>query len=250
MNEPAFPRLDRRTLADDGDEFTFCSTCAFSQACLSQGMDKASLRDLHVLVEHIGPFHAGEHIFREGDPFEAIAAVRAGTVKTYVIDPEGREHVLGFHLPGEVIGLNAIDSETYPCNAVALDTVMLCRFSFPKIAVLAARLPGLQAQLFRLLSRDIGRAALLAGDWSADQRMAAFLVGLSRRLAARGFSPNRFQLTMARTDIANYLRLAPETVSRVLRRFQQDGLLGVDRREIELADRPALEALAAPVLRD
>lgn len=250
VNEPAFPRLDRRTLADDGDEFTFCSTCAFSQACLSQGMDKASLRDLHVLVEHIGPFHAGEHIFREGDPFEAIAAVRAGTVKTYVIDPEGREHVLGFHLPGEVIGLNAIDSETYPCNAVALDTVMLCRFSFPKIAVLAARLPGLQAQLFRLLSRDIGRAALLAGDWSADQRMAAFLVGLSRRLAARGFSPNRFQLTMARTDIANYLRLAPETVSRVLRRFQQDGLLGVDRREIELADRPALEALAAPVLRD
>ncbi|HET6434236.1 MAG TPA: helix-turn-helix domain-containing protein [Xanthomonadaceae bacterium] len=250
MNEPAFPRLDRRTLADDGDEFTFCSTCAFSQACLSQGMDKASLRDLHVLVEHIGPFHAGEHIFREGDPFEAIAAVRAGTVKTYVVDPEGREHVLGFHLPGEVIGLNAIDSETYPCNAVALDTVMLCRFSFPKIAVLAARLPGLQAQLFRLLSRDIGRAALLAGDWSADQRMAAFLIGLSRRLAARGFSPNRFQLTMARTDIANYLRLAPETVSRVLRRFQQDGLLAVDRREVELSDRPALEALAAPVLRD
>ena len=250
VNEPAFPRLDRRTLADDGDEFTFCSTCAFSQACLSQGMDKASLRDLHVLVEHIGPFHAGEHIFREGDPFEAIAAVRAGTVKTYVVDPEGREHVLGFHLPGEVIGLNAIDSETYPCNAVALDTVMLCRFSFPKIAVLAARLPGLQAQLFRLLSRDIGRAALLAGDWSADQRMAAFLIGLSRRLAARGFSPNRFQLTMARTDIANYLRLAPETVSRVLRRFQQDGLLAVDRREVELSDRPALEALAAPVLRD
>ena len=124
--------------------------------------------------------------------------------------------MLGFHLPGEVIGLNAIDGDRYPCNAVALDTVMLCRFSFPKIAVLAARLPGLQQQLFRLLSRDIGRAALLAGDWTADQRMAAFLVGLSRRLAARGFSPDRFQLTMARTDIANYLRLAPETVSRVL----------------------------------
>jgi CRP/FNR family transcriptional regulator len=245
-----FPRVDRSIVADDGDAFTFCSTCAFSRACLSQGMDKASLRDLHMLVEHIGPFHAGAHVFREGDPFEAIAAVRAGTVKTYVIDPEGREHVLGFHLPGEVIGLNAIDSETYPCNAVALDTVMLCRFSFPKIAVLASRLPGLQAQLFRLLSRDIGRAALLAGDWTADQRMAAFLIGLSRRLAARGFSPNRFQLTMARTDIANYLRLAPETVSRVLRRFQQDGLLGVDRRELELLDRPALETLAAPVLRD
>lgn len=245
-----FPRTDARTLSDDGDEFHFCTTCAFSQACLSEGMDKASLRDLHVLVEHVGPFHAGEHIFREGDPFEAIAAVRAGTVKTYVVDRDGREHVLGFHLPGEVIGLNAIDGDHYPCNAVALDTVMLCRFSFPKIAVLAARIPGIQKQLFRLLSRDIGRAALLAGDWSADQRMAAFLIGLARRLAERGFSATRFQLTMARTDIANYLRLAPETVSRVLRRFDDDGVLRVERREVELIDTEALQTLAAPVLRE
>lgn len=248
MSPTAFPRQDASTLSDDGDELTFCSTCAFSQACLAEGMDKRSLMDLHVLVEHIGPYHAGDHIFREGDPFEAIAAVRAGTVKTYMIDRDGREHVLGFHLPGEVIGLDAIDGETYPCNAVALDTAMLCRFSFPKIATLATRLPGLQRHLFRLLSRDIGRAAMLAGDWTADQRMAAFLIGLSRRLAARGFSANRFQLTMARTDIANYLRLAPETVSRVLRRFQKDGLLLVDRRELELLDRDRLEALADPIL--
>lgn len=250
MNRVAFPRLDARTLSDDGDDLKFCTTCAFSRACLSEGMDKRGLRDLHVLVEHVGPFHAGEHLFREGDPFEAIAAVRAGTVKTYVVDRDGREHVLGFHLPGEVIGLNAIDGEVYPCNAVALDTVMLCRFSFPQIAVLATRIPGVQKQLFRLLSRDIGRAALLSGDWSADQRMAAFLIGLSRRLSERGFSATRFQLTMARTDIANYLRLAPETVSRVLRRFHEDGLLRVDRREVDLLDPAALQALAAPVLRD
>ena len=237
VSKPAFPRADARIIADDGDALHFCSTCAFSDACLSQGMDKAALNDLHVLVEHVGPVHAGEHLFREGDPFEAIAAVRAGTVKTYVVDREGHEHVLGFHLPGEVIGLSAIDGEHYPCNAVALDTVMLCRFSFPKMAVLATRLPGLQRHLFRLLSRDIGRAALLAGDWSADQRMAAFLVQFSQRLAARGFSARRFQLTMARTDIANYLRLAPETVSRVLRRFQTEGLLKVDRRDVELVGR-------------
>ena len=249
LSNVPFPRQSPQTLADDGDSLRFCSTCAFSQACMDEGMDKGALMDLHVLVEHVGPYHAGDHLFREGEPFEAIAAVRAGTVKTYVVDRDGHEHVLGFHLPGEVIGLNAIDGETYPCNAVALDTVMLCRFSFPKIAVLATRLPGLQRQLFRLLSRDIGRAALLAGDWSADQRMAAFLVGLSRRLAARGFSATRFQLTMARTDIANYLRLAPETVSRVLRRFQEEGRLVVDRRELELLDTAALEALAAPVLR-
>ena len=134
----AFPRLDSSVLADDGDAFTFCSTCAFSQACLSQGMDKSGLRDLHMLVEHVGPLHAGDHVFREGDPFEAIAAVRAGTVKTYSIDRDGREHVLGFHLPGEVIGLNAIAGDVYPCNAVALDTAMMCRFSFTKMSVLAS----------------------------------------------------------------------------------------------------------------
>ncbi|MFP5358550.1 MAG: helix-turn-helix domain-containing protein [Gammaproteobacteria bacterium] len=249
MTGPAFPGLNQRTLGDDGDDLRFCSTCAFSQACLEDGMDKAALMDLHVLVQHVGPLQPGTHVFREGDPFDAIAAVRAGTVKTYVLDPDGREHVLGFHLPGEVIGLNAIDGDRYPCNAVALDTVMLCRFSFPRIAVLATRVPGLQRHLFRLLSRDIGRATLLSGDWSADQRMAAFLIGLSRRLAARGFSPDRFALTMPRTDIAKYLRLAPETVSRVLRRLQHDGVLDVNRREVELRDRARLEALAAPVLR-
>lgn len=249
MTGVAFPRMDSRILADDGGPLEFCSTCAFSQACLAQGMDKASLGELHMLIEHVGPLAPGDHAFREGDRFEAIAAVRGGTVKTYVVDADGREHVLGFHLPGEIIGLNAIDGDVYPCNAVALDTAMLCRFSFSRLSVLAARLPGLQQQLFRLMSRDIGTATQLAGDWSADQRMAAFIIGLSRRLAARGFSANRFQLTMARTDIANYLRLAPETVSRVLKRFQDEGLLSVDRRELEIRDRPRVEALAAPMLR-
>jgi CRP/FNR family transcriptional regulator len=236
-------------ISDDGDEFHFCSTCAFSAACLESGYDKSQLRDLHVLVEHVGPYHEGEHIFREGDPFTAIAAVRSGTVKTYVTDHEGREHVQGFFLPGEVIGLNAISQARYPSNAVALDSVMLCRFSFPNIAALATRMPGLQLQLFKLLSSDIGKASLLSGNFSADERMAAFLITLSRRYAARGFSASRFLLTMTRTDIANYLRLASETVSRVFRRLQDDGIIQVDRREITLKDRARLEAMAENVLR-
>ena len=250
MTSPlVFPRTDASVVADDGDALHFCSTCAFSQACLSEGMDKRALMDLHVLVEHVGPLRAGEHVFREGDPFGAIAAVRAGTVKTYQIDRNGHEQVLGFHLPGEVIGLNAIHGDRYPCNAIALDTVMLCRFSFPKMALLATRMPGLQAQLFRLLSQDIGKAALLAGDYSADQRMAAFLVALSRRFAQRGFSATRLHLTMSRTDIANYLRLAPETVSRVLKRLQEDRLIRVERRELEILDPARIEELAMAVLR-
>jgi CRP/FNR family transcriptional regulator len=243
-------RLPSPAAADDGTEFQFCSTCAFSAACLEQGFDKARLRELHVLVEHVGPFAEGEHIFREGDAFEAIAAVRAGTVKTYVNDAEGREQVLGFFLPGEIIGLNAISQSKYPCNAVALDPVSLCRFSFPNIAELAGRVPGLQQQLFKLLSEDIGKAALLAGNFTADERMAAFLVALARRQAARGFSASRLHLAMTRTDIANYLRLASESVSRGFSRLQDAGIVRVDRREIEITDPARLSALARHILRE
>jgi CRP/FNR family transcriptional regulator len=239
-----------RAPADDGDEFRFCSTCAFSAACLGQGLDKSRLRELHVLVEHVGPFAAGEHIFRENDPFESIAAVRSGTVKTYVNDAEGREQVLGFFLPGEIIGLNAIAESRYPCNAVALDAVSLCRFSFPGIAALAARVPGLQSTLFRLLSADIGKATLLAGNFSADERMAAFLVMLSRRQAAQGASPAHLQLAMTRTDIANYLRLASESVSRGFSRLQEAGIVRVDRRHVEITDPARLSSLARHVLRE
>ncbi|MFB9069433.1 helix-turn-helix domain-containing protein [Pseudofulvimonas gallinarii] len=242
--------LPNPAATDDGNEMRFCSTCAFSAACLDQGYDKAALGDLHCLVEHVGPYHEGDVIFREGDPFTAIAAVRAGTVKTYVIDNHGDEHVLGFFLPGEVIGLNAIHPARYPCNAVAMDTVALCRFSFPQMALLATRMPGLQHQLFRLLSEDIGKAALVAGDYSADERVSAFLLTVSRRLAARGLSGRRFHLSMTRSDIGNYLRLAPETVSRVLRRLQNDGILAVERRELEILDLDLLTALAASVLRE
>jgi CRP/FNR family transcriptional regulator len=248
-SSPGFRKVFNPAASDDGDALHFCTTCAFSQACLSQGYAKSDLADLHVLVDHVGPYKPGDYLFREGDAFNAIAAVRGGTVKTFIIDAAGNEQVLGFYLPGEVIGLNAIHSERYPCNAVALDTVTLCRFSFPQLSLLATRMPGLQQQLFKLLSLDIGKASLLAGDHSADERLAAFMVLLSRRYAARGFSPWRYTLTMARADIANYLRLAPETVSRILKRFSTDGLVEIQQRDVHLVDFERLEALAKPVLR-
>jgi CRP/FNR family transcriptional regulator len=230
--------------AVDEERLNFCMACAFSHVCLSQGIDDEAMGQLDELIDHVGPLKAGDVIFRKGDGFKSIAAVRAGTVKTCVIDREGREHVLGFHLPGEVIGLSAIDENQYRCNAVALDTVMVCQFSFDRISSLATRVPDLQQQLFRLISREIGNATLMVGDWSPDQRMAVFLMDFSRRLAIRGFSEKRFQLTMSRIDIANYLRLAPETVSRVLKRFQDDGLARIDKREIELLDRRRISAIA------
>lgn len=235
-------------IANDGDETHFCSTCAFGSVCIGSGMDKTTLHDLHCLVEHVGSYQSGDAVFRAGDRFNAIYAVRAGAVKTRLVDLEGRELVLGFHLPGELIGLDAIDPETYPCDAIALGEVEVCRFSFPALATLAARMPAIQHELFRRLSRDIGNASLLAGDYSADERLAAFLIGLGRRYADRGFPVQTLSLAMSRGDIANYLRLAAETVSRVLRRFQDRGLIRVDGRLVTIAKPAELFDLARPIL--
>ncbi len=231
--------------AGDGDALHFCTTCAFSDACSSQGYDKTALNELHVMVDHVGPYHAGDYIFRAGEPFDAIAAVRAGMVKTFVDDSLGNEQVLGFSLPGEVIGLNAIHGSRYPCNAVALDTVHLCRISFPRISMLASRMPGLQAKLFSLLSAEIGKAASKAANYRTEERMAAFLLDISNRYARRGFSAHRFNLTMTRTEIANYLRMAPETASRVLRRLSDEEVIAVKQREIILLQPERLALMAA-----
>ena len=250
MNQTLLPGKLRpvNPLADDGDELRFCSTCAFGSVCLPRGVNKSALRELHMLVEHTGPHRAGERIFRAGARFGAIYAVRSGVVKTCTSDDTGRENVLGFHLPGEMIGLNGIHADIYPCEAVALDTVFACRFSFPALATLATRIPGVQQQLFRLLSADIGKARQLAGDHSADERLAAFLCDVGWRYGMRGFSPTSFRLAMARSDIANYLRLAPETVSRVLRRFQDQQLIRIEAREVELLDTTTLRHLARNIL--
>jgi CRP/FNR family transcriptional regulator len=235
-------------IADDGDEAHFCGTCAFSSACVAAGYHKPDLAALQCLVEHVGPFRAGEHIFRTGDPFRAIFAVRGGTVKTRMVDKEGREQVLGFYLPGEVIGLNAIYPEHFPCDAVALDTTFFCRFSFPAMSALASRIPAVQQHLFRMLSKELGTASLLAGDHSADERVAAFLMDLASRYAARGFSGTRFHLSMSRGDIANYLRLAAETVSRVLSRFRIQKLIQIEGRELQVLDPKGLHAIGQSLL--
>ncbi len=235
-------------VADDGDAETFCSTCAFSSACRAAGYGKADMAELQCLIEHVGPFERGDYVFRTGDAFRAIYAVRSGIVKTVLVDAEGQEQVLGFYLPGEVVGLNAIYPEHYPCDAVALETTEFCRFSFPAMSALAARVPTVQQHLFRLLSKELGMASLLAGDHSADERMAAFLMDLGERFATRGFSRTAFHLSMSRADIANYLRLAAETVSRVLGRFRSQGLVRIDGRDVELVDLDGLERLARCVL--
>ncbi|MEY2161230.1 MULTISPECIES: cyclic nucleotide-binding domain-containing protein [Pseudomonadota] len=240
-------RLAPAGFAADGAS-DFCRTCALSSVCAMVGYGKPELSPLHGLMEHLGPYRAGETVFRQGDPFEAVFAVRAGTVKTRQLGNHGREHVLGFFLPGEVIGLDAIYPDRFPCDAVALEDAQFCRFSFPAMSALATRQPAVQRHLFRLISRQLGTARLLAGDHSADERMAAFLVDLGERYAARGFPGTHFQLSMSRSDIANHLSLAAETVSRTLSRFRTKGLIVIKGRVLHLREPLQLRELGQNLL--
>lgn len=221
-----------------------CSNCSLAHLCLPTGLGHDDLERMDGLVNRSNPLHEGDHLYRIGDTFDAVYAVRSGSFKTYTVDAEGREHVLGFHLPGELMGLKAIYPHRHITNAMALDTATVCVLPFAELSSLAASLPGLQAQLVRLMSKDLAEAVTLAGDFTAEERLAAFLTGLSRRHAERGFSANEFNLTMSRRDMANYLRLAPETVSRVFARFEKDRLIAVDRRAVTLLDPDKLHGLA------
>ena len=221
-----------------------CSNCSLAHLCLPTGLGHDDLERMDGLVERSAPLHEGDHLYRVGDSFDAVYAVRSGTFKIYTVDAEGREHVLGFHLPGELMGLKAIYPKRHITNAMALDTATVCRLPYEGLSDMAMHIPGLQSQLVRLMSKDLTEAVTLAGDFTAEERLAAFLTGLSRRYVERGFSATEFNLTMSRRDVANYLRLAPETVSRVFARFEKDQLIAVDRRAVTLLAPEKLHTLA------
>jgi len=220
-----------------------CSTCSLSELCLPMGLLPGEVRRLEELVTSRGPINEGEHLFRIGDPLRVIYAVRGGYFKSYLVEPNGREQVLGFHLPGELIGLDAIWPERHQCNGVALNTASVCELPYAKVAELGREVPGLQHSMLRLLSKELALSHALAGDFSAEERIAGFLLSLSSRMKARGHSETNLTLAMSRRDIANYLRLATETVSRAFTRFEQDGLVSVDRREVTLKDMERLNKL-------
>lgn len=220
-----------------------CSSCSLAELCLPMGLDKVDVQQLDSLVAPEGPLQTGEHLYRAGDAFQALYAVRSGYLKTYVVDDTGREQVLGFHLPGELVGLDAIYPAKHQCNAAALDTATVCKLPYDQLSDLAGHIPSLQKQMFRLLSKDIHTGHVMSGDFTAEERLASFLLGMSARLKQRGYSSSHFLLAMPRRDIANYLRLATETVSRVFKRFQDDQLIAVERRDIRLLDIPRLEQI-------
>jgi CRP/FNR family transcriptional regulator len=210
------------------------------------GLTMEDVERLDDIVKRTRPLHRGDFLFRNGDRFRSLYVVKTGSLKTFAPSAEGGEQVLGFHLPGEIVGLDAIDKEAHACSAKVLETSAICEIPFSRLEELTASIPSLQHQMFRLLSKEIGYDTdmlLLLGKKSAEERLGAFLLSMSQRLAKRGLSPTDFYLSMSRHEIGNYLGLAVETVSRLFTRFQEDRLMRVDRKHIELFDLDGLESL-------
>lgn len=216
----------------------------FATACVDPGCREPGVGELHCVAERVGPLKAGQVLFHAGAPLRALFVVHLGALKTSRVDFEGREQILEFHLPGDTVGLDAIYPQRYLCDAVALEPTECCGFPIPEIEALAEAHSGICHQLVGMLSKELGSAGLLAGNFTADERVAAFLLDLSARFTARGLSGTRFRLSMSRCDVANYLRLAAETVSRVLARFRRRGLIMIDGRDVELLNLPRLRTLA------
>lgn len=220
-----------------------CSECSVRELCLPQGLDQPQLDELETVAEHLGPLEAGDRLFDIGQRLNHIYAVRSGTFKTRMFDSHGREYILGFHMPSELMGLDGIYPGMHQCEAVALDTTTVCRFEYESLADLTMHLPALQRQLFRLMSKDLQGHPGQDSALGSDERVAAFLLDWSTRQKMLGHSATHFVLCMSRRDLANYLGLAPETVSRSFRKFVDNALISLSGQEVRLLDMNGLKAV-------
>ncbi|WP_126456971.1 fumarate/nitrate reduction transcriptional regulator Fnr [Sulfuriflexus mobilis] len=225
-----------------------CEDCGVRRLCLPVSLDGEALSLMDHLVKRRTPLKKGEYLYRSGDKFTSLYAIQHGAVKSYGITLDGKEQITGFHLTGEVLGLDAIDSSTHSCNAVALEKTEFCELPFDALEQLQRQLPSLQHDLACIMSREIRRdqsMLMMIGSTSAEQRLARFLLNLRERLLKRGFDGDQLRLPMTRQDIGNYLGLAFETVSRQLAHLQEIGMLHIDNKNIRLLDIGGLESLAA-----
>jgi CRP/FNR family transcriptional regulator len=225
-----------------------CAGCGHAPVCQASGYDRPELSGLRHIAERIGPLRTGEYLYRPLSPFRAIYAVQSGMAKTVSVDISGREQVLAFHLPGELIGLDALDRELHDNAVVALGKTQFCRFPFPALRQVACEQPNVPWHLVQAASQRIARLQLSGGNYLAEERFAAFLVDMRDRRATLGLPADHLPLPMSRSDIGNHLRLTTETVSRLLGRFRQRDLVVLDRHGLTILDLPALRELGQSLL--
>ncbi|MEO8305438.1 MAG: fumarate/nitrate reduction transcriptional regulator Fnr [Betaproteobacteria bacterium] len=224
-----------------------CNSCSMRELCMPVGLEPEALAQLDAMITSQTRFKKGEILYRAGEPFTALYAIRLGSCKTTVLAEDGREQITGYHMLGDIIGLDGIGTERHACEAIALEDTQVCALPWDRLEELARAIPPLQHNLHRFLSRDIGRdqsMMLMLGSMRAEERLAGFLLNLSERYQRRGYSSTEFVLRMTREEIGSYLGLKLETVSRLFSRFQGAGLLQTQGRSVKLFDLASLGQLA------
>jgi CRP/FNR family transcriptional regulator, anaerobic regulatory protein len=225
-----------------------CRSCALSGLCLPAQLSPHEARVLDGSVERGRELAAGASLIRAGMPMHALYVVRSGSAKSYCLTANGDERVRGFHLPGEVVGLEGFAAGHHVCEVVALEPLRCCRIPVASLERLMETLPGLRREIMRLLGQSLEDAQHRCAELGATDarvRIARFLVDLSGRLERRGLSATQFRLSMSRTDIARHLGLRLETVSRVLSALSREGSLKIKARYIKLLRPEALASLVA-----
>ena len=223
-----------------------CGDCHLKNLCLPLAMDIKDIGRLDKIIQRSSPIHVGDHLYRSGEAFRSIYAVRSGSLKTYIVDDNGVEQVTGFFLPGEVLGFDGIGSKTYAGNVMALETSMVCEIPFYRIEELSLQIASFQRHIFELMSlqiQTVNKMMLTLSKKNAQGRIATFLICLSQRFSRRNLSPNAIRLPMSRLDIGNYLGLTIETVSRTFSRLHKEHVLSVDGREVVIKDHVRLNQL-------
>jgi CRP/FNR family transcriptional regulator len=224
-----------------------CSTCKLREICLPVGLapdELACIDERLVTVRRRVP--RGARLFQTGDRFESLFAIWTGFVKTCIASKDGREQVTGFHMGGELVGLDGIGTRRHEVDAVALEDTQVCVIPYAGLEALGQEFNSLQQQFHRIMSREIVRnhgVMLLLGSMHAEERLAAFVLNLTHRLRARGFSSSSIVLRMSREEIGSFLGLKLETVSRTFSKFQANGLLFVRHRQIQVTDPVGLQQL-------
>lgn len=218
---------------------TQCSTCHLKDLCLPCGMTQPDVQRLDALMFSRRRVKMGQTLFREGDKFQFMYAVRTGTFKSSLTLKDGREQVTGFHMAGELMGLDGVAHGNHASAATALEDAEICAIPYAHLNELAAGNPAMQHVVSRLMSREIVREhslMMLLGSMNAEERLAAFLLNISQRMKARGYSSSEFHLRMSRAEIGSYLGMKLETVSRTFSAFQHQRLLEVDKKYVRLLD--------------
>lgn len=246
---PGLARSERAEWRDAADvdidlSDHLCSRCPRGEFCLPRGLNQRDAELLDQLMRISRTIQAKQYLFHAGEPLKAIYAVRTGAFKSSAIDCDGCEQVSGFHLPGELFGLDGVYSGVHQCSATALTVSSVCIFPYQPLMDLAERSRSLMERLLRLMGKELNGSLASAGDHLAEERLAAFLLGLALRVHPRGELSMRVVLPMPRADIANHLRLAGETLSRALARFQDQHLIALDHRAMHILDPSGLQYLA------